>query len=177
MTLPYAMNEVGSRKKTQTVFGGLNHNPGAGDGELYAMRNLGSDYYPLLATRQRRLSLAVLEKPNGLFAWEKLAWVDGTGFYYDGALKGEVTDGEKSFGAIGGVIVIMPDKKYYDTRTDSFGSLEAEITAQGAVFRDGTLFGETAIANTLYCEGADWGGSFRAGDAVTIRGSSESGNN
>ena len=87
--------------------------------------NLCSDYHPLLATRQRRMLYKTLQAPGGLFCWDKLCWVDGTTFYYDGAAKGTVTAGQKTFTALGVYIVIFPDKAYYNTAADEFGNLEA----------------------------------------------------
>jgi hypothetical protein len=172
------------QKGKQVVFVGLNHNEGAGDGELYAMKNLCSDYYPLLATRARRMKLRQLTKGNGLFVWEKLCWVDGTDFYYDGELKGQVEDSEKSFAAINGYIIIAPDMAYYDIYNDAFGHLEAEAqpgTSGGlpdfVTFKDGTLFGEPAEANTISCDTIDWAEHFKVGDAITITGSRTEANN
>ena len=54
MKLPSIVYQDGIRKGTQVKFGGLNHNLGAGDGELWDMRNMTSDYYPLLASRGKR---------------------------------------------------------------------------------------------------------------------------
>lgn len=166
----------GIQKGKQTRFSGLNHNVGAGDGEIFRMKNMTGDYYPLLATRQKRRKYRTLEKGNGLFAWEKLCWVDGTGFYYDGELKGQVEDGKKSFAAINGYIIISPDMAYYNIFTDEFGQMAASYT--GAVtFQDGTIFGEPAEANTIKAEGVDWSGIFREGDAVSISGCSTTANN
>ena len=166
-------------KGKQTKFAGLNMGEGAGDGEICAMRNLTGDHYPLLATREKRRILGSLEKPNGLYAWNKLCWVDGTSFYYDGTVKGSVTDGRKSFAAINDLIIILPDKKVYDTVADSFGCLEAEIGADGEsiVFQDGTIYGESALANTVYSSVITWSDYFREGDAVEIAGSSIPANN
>lgn len=164
-------------KGKQTKFTGLNRGAGAGEGEICAMRNLTSDHYPLLATRERRRILTTLTKPNGLYAWEKLAWVDGTGFYYDGVLRGTVTDSRKHFAAINETILIFPDKKFYDTIEGEFGSLESEAVGLSVVFRDGTIYGEEAEANTIYCESVDWGDYFREGDAIEITGSSIEANN
>lgn len=119
-------------KGKQSRFGGLNHNEGAGDGALFQMRNLCSDYYPLIATREKRRRLRTLTNPNGLYAWEKLCWVDGTTFYYDGVAKGTVEDSRKQFAAINDIIIIMPDKKYYDVAEDKFGDLEAEVRGRDA---------------------------------------------
>lgn len=179
MRLPSAVYADSITKGKQSKFSGLNHNEGAGDGELYAMRNLCSDYYPLLATRQRRMKYRQLTKGNGLFVWEKLCWVDGTGFYYDGELKGQVEDSEKSFAAINGYIIIAPDMAYYNIFDETFGHLEAEAApgAGDVVFMDGTLFGEAASANTISCSSIDWADVFKVGDAITITGGSITANN
>lgn len=45
MKLPSMTYSNGMSSATQTSFAGLNHTPGAGDGELYHMENLtGADY-------------------------------------------------------------------------------------------------------------------------------------
>jgi len=159
----------GIKKGKQEKFKGLNHNEGAGDGELYRMKNLCSDWYPLLATRKKRRLYKKLTKGNGLFAWEKLCWVDGTTFYYDGVAKGSVTDNTKTFAAINGYIIIAPDMKYYNINNGVFGSLAAEIT-HAVTFMDGTLYGEAAEANTIKATGVTWSDYFREGDAISISG-------
>lgn len=170
MKLPESVYADGIGKGTQIRFTGLDHNPGAGDGALWDMKNLTSDCYPLMATRQKRRFYRELVKPNGLFAWDALAWVDGTKFYYGGEEKGTVTDGEKRFAAIGAYLVILPDKKYYNTVSGEFGSLESSWSGAQLTFTNGKLFGEDAEANTIRCADVAWSDYFRAGDAVTISG-------
>lgn len=185
MRLPSAAYADNITKGKQSKFSGLNHNEGAGDGELYTMRNLCSDYYPLLATRARRKKFKQLTKGNGLFVWEKLCWVDGTDFYYDGELKGTVEDSEKSFAAMNGYIIIAPDMAFYDIYNDKFGKMEADAGPgllppdgiDSVVFRDGTLFGEPASANTIFCSTISWADMFKVGDAITITGSTITANN
>jgi len=160
----------GIRQAKQTRFQGLNHNEGAGDGELFRMKNLCSDWFPLLATRPKRRLYKTLEKPNGLYAWEKLCWADGTSFYYNGVKKGDVADSRKNFAAINGYIIIAPDMKYYNIYDDSFGSLEVSTT-QDVTFKDGTLYGEAATRNTIQAAGVNWADWFRPGDAISITGS------
>lgn len=133
-------------KNRQDRFGGLNHNPGAGDGQLYEMHNLGSDYYPLLATRAKRRKYRELTKCNGIFAAEELCWVDGTEFFYGGIKKGDVEDSRKSFTAINGIVIILPDRKYYDTVEDRFGDL-------GAALNVTDLEGETVTWNQAQVDG------------------------
>ena len=160
----------GITKTTQVRFGGLNHTPGASDGEIWDMKNMTGDSFPLLAVREPRLLYKTLAQPGGIYCWNKLCWVDGTGFYYDGVLKGQVTAGLKRFAAMGPHIIIMPDKCYYNVETDTFGSLESRWSGESLIFCNGTLFGEDAEANTIRCEGVNWAEWFRDGDAVTISG-------
>ncbi len=170
MRLPRMKYSSGIRKGGQTAFGGMNHSVGAGDGELWQMRNLTSDHYPVLATRAKRLKYRELGTPGGLFSWEGLAWVDGTSFYFDGQVRGQVTQGEKTFASMGAFIVILPDKCYYNVDTGEFGSLESKWSGTGLTFADGLLYGEAAEANTIQYAGVNWSSYFRAGDAVTIAG-------
>lgn len=171
MKLPSMRYADGITKGQQVQFGGLNHNLGAGDGELWDMRNLTGDYYPLLATRPRRLLYRSMSgAPGGLFDWDGLCWVDGTGFYYGGVHKGNVTEGQKVFASLGAYIVIFPDKAWYNTLTDEFGSLEAAWSGTRLTFTNGLLFEEEAKANTVQCAGVNWADYFKPGDAVTIEG-------
>lgn len=172
MRLPGLTYADGLRKSTQVQFGGLDHRRGAGDGAIWAMENMTGDHYPLLSSRAPRTRLETLETGGGLFAWEELCWVDGTSFFYGGEERGQVTQGEKSFAALGAYIIILPDKAYYNVETEEFGSLEAEWTGESLTFTDGLLFEEEAKANTIQVEGVDWSEYFKAGDAVTIQGCS-----
>lgn len=170
MKLPSVLYADGIKKGKQVKFGGLNHNLGAGDGELWDMRNLTSDYYPLLATRAPRRLYKTLGDAGGLFCWEKLCWTDGTGFYYGGERKGTVTAGQKTFAALGAYIVIFPDKAWYNTLTGEFGSLEATWSGSSLTFTNGKLYEEDAEANCIQASGVNWEDYFKAGDAVTIEG-------
>ena len=170
MKLPSMKYADSIRKAKQVKFGGLSHFIGAEDGGIWDMQNMTSDHYPVLATRKKRYLFRTLTVPGGIYAWEKLCWVDGEKFYYDGVEKGIVTPGLKNFSSMGAYIIILPDKCYYNIDTDSFGNLEASWTGESLTFTNGLLFGEAADANTIYCEGVDWAQYFKAGDAVTISG-------
>ena len=160
----------GMSSATQTAFGGLNHTPGAGDGELYHMENLTGADYPLISSRPPRWKVRTLTQPGGLFAHTKLCWVDENGFWYDGERKGDVTAGEKQFAALGAYVLIWPDKVYYNTQTGAFGSLESTWTGTGLSFQNGTIYEKEAQANTIQVPGVNWGDYFKKGDAVTISG-------
>lgn len=124
MKLPAMVYSDGIRKHKQVKFGGLNHARGAEDGELYDMRNLCSDDYPLLSVRPKRHLIGKVEKPNGLFYWKGLMWVDGTDLYFEGKVVGQVADSKKTFGALGPYIVIMPDKVCYHVEEQAMMPME-----------------------------------------------------
>lgn len=54
MKLPEVPYADGIGKRGQLQFYGLDHNLGAGDGGLWDMQDLTSDYYPVLSTRAKR---------------------------------------------------------------------------------------------------------------------------
>lgn len=168
MKLPMMSDKAIMRPTVMTSFGGINHNLNAGDGELYDMRNLSSREYPLLTPRKKRGVVRSVAKPNGLDALDKPWWVDGGGFYYDGEKKGVVTDTKKQFAAMGSLVLIFPDKAYYDTEKDEFGKLEVEDKYIGVQFLNGTFEEVPAYANTIYKSGAAW--TYQPGDAISISG-------
>lgn len=170
MKLPSMKYADNIQKTKQVRFGGLSHYVGAEDGGIWDMQNMTSDDLPVLSTRRKRYLLRTLAEPGGIFASEKLCWVDGDGFYYDGVRKGTVTPGQKTFASMGAYIVILPDKRFYNTRTDEFGSMEAEWSGTSLTFTNGVLYEVQADANTIFCQGVDFSKYFKAGDAVTISG-------
>lgn len=170
MRLPSMKYADNIRKAKQVKFGGLSHYIGAEDGGIWDMQNMTSDHYPVLATREKRYLYRILTEPGGIYVWDKLCWVDGDKFYYDGVEKGSVTPGMKTFSSMGPYIIILPDKCYYNIDTDVFGNLEAAWSGDSLTFTNGLLYEEAAEANTIYCQGVDWAQFFKAGDAVTISG-------
>ncbi len=125
MRLPF-MNSTGAKNKRQIIdFRGINYSPVGGEGELEESYNLSSEHYPWVSQRAGRKTEAVYLSPTGLYARGKLCVVDGEDFRYGGEIVGKVERGEKHFATINTKIVIFPDKKFYDTHTGEFGSLEA----------------------------------------------------
>lgn len=163
--LPSMVQSDGIGKSTQNTFGGYNHTEGACDGEIFDMKNLTGDLYPVLAPRTPRYLLRTLQKPNGMFARDGLFWVDGTNLYYEGTLVGQVEDSVKTFVGIGDYVVIMPDKKYYNINTAEFGNIEKKWLGN-VKFSDGTIWGEPAEGCTILSQ--DMPFPFKAGDAVQI---------
>ena len=170
MLLPEMKYADGIAKSKQVKFGGLNRTASAGDGELADMKNMTSDHSPVLAVREKRHLLKTLALPGGIYCWDKLCWVDGTTFFYDGEAKGQVSEGEKSFASLGKWIVILPDQCCYNVSTGEFKSLGAAWYGSSLTFGNGLRYGETATANAISCTGVSWDDYFNAGDAVEISG-------
>lgn len=169
MSLPYMSDKSIMRPTVRTQFGGLNNNLSARDGEIVWMENMSSREFPLLTPRGKRAWVQTISDPWGIGARDELYWVDGTGFYYNGVLKGSVAASMKQFAAMGNMILIFPDKKYYDIDSGTFGNLAAGVSGlTGVQFQNGTYAGVPAEANTIYKAGAAW--EFAAGDAIAISG-------
>ena len=166
--LPEATVSVEPVRRQVIEFKGYSNAPMIEDGEMREMRNLSSDLYPVLSQRKPRgLYSDKITMPHNILAWkEKLAYVDGRTFYYDGERKGSLeSEGEKILAPINNKICIWPDKICYNLLTDKMEPL-------GASFETGTLDTGAYIGvthNTLTIPGADFTG-FAAEDTVILSG-------
>jgi hypothetical protein len=114
-------------------FLGLNRLPITKKGELSAITNMSTKYVGCLCQRPPREVVHTLTNGKALASTSnhKLCWVDGTNFVYDGTTKGTVSAGAKSMIDFEGVILIFPDKKYYDYTSDTFGNIGSGSPADG----------------------------------------------
>lgn len=167
--LPALRYADGITSRKQVKFGGYHHAKSAANGEIYDMKNLSSDLYPMLSTRPARYICRTLQKPNGIWGHDGLYTVDGTSFYDGQTKKGTVTDSRKRFADLGPYLIILPDKAFYHRQSGEFGSLESSFSG-ACVIKDGTYAGISAKANTITASGTDFSTLFRAGDAVNISG-------
>lgn len=126
-------------QETQEVFAGYNHNIRINEGEFYDMRNLTSDHSPVMAPRKARGLYAKDANVQGLIAKDSLCYVDGrdfviNGYHIDMGLSTESEDCPKQLISMGAYVIIMPDKKYFNTAdfTD-YGAIEAEVTTAAPV--------------------------------------------
>lgn len=127
------LNEIKQTVSGVTRFTGLDHRLKVRETGFYDMRNMSGEKLPVMTTRKKRTYLRTLLEPNGLFAHDKLCWVDGTDFYYDGEKVGAVTDSEKQIVRMGAYVLIWPDAVYYNTHTREFGKLGARIVTEETV--------------------------------------------
>lgn len=137
MRLPL-LNELPTTRQTIEVFGGYNHNLRIGEGEFYDMKNLTSTDYPVLSPRTQRGIYASPNNPQGMIEKETLCYVDGTEFVInddtriDLGLSTKEEDCPKSLVSMGAYVIIMPDKKYINTKDYSDrGDIEETLETSG----------------------------------------------
>ena len=146
-----------SNRNMVDTFKGYNHNLRIGQGEFFDMKNMTSDYYPLISPRGKRGVYAGTENPQGLIAKDNLCYVDGRNFVINGypvdmGLSTAADDCPKQLISMGAYVIIMPDKKYINTLdlTD-FGNMEASfVTSSDVTFSlcsvDGDNYGATIVS-------------------------------
>lgn len=145
MILPY-LSPISRTRSVLYQFGGYCHTRTCSDGQFYEMQNLSAREVPLLCPRRQRGKIRQFSSPKGIFGRDKLCWVDGTDFYYNGFRVGTVSNTEKQFVGMGAYLLIWPDKKYYNIQTGEFGDLGASFTTAGSTVgftlskADGTVY-------------------------------------
>ena len=137
MKYPTLYTKENSRQMVDT-FKGYNHNMRISDGEFFDMKNLTSDYYPVLSPRGKRGVYASPENPQGLIAKDALCYVDGRHFVInqrstDMGLSTREEDCPKQLISMGAYVIIMPDKKWINTMPQKdndyqHGNIEASFT-------------------------------------------------
>ena len=121
------LSEQKTSRQMVDVFKGYNHNLRINDGEFFDMKNMTSDYYPVLSPRGKRGVYATPNNPQALIAKDSLCYVDGRNFVInEHTVDMGLNDEPKHLVSMGAYVIIMPDKKYINTKdlTD-FGNIEA----------------------------------------------------
>lgn len=134
MNYPTIPTRVASRQMVDT-FRGYNHNLKLSDGEFFNMKNMTSDFYPVLSPREKRGLWATKPNITGMIGKEKLCYTEGSEFVigedrYEMGLSAE----EKQLTSMGAYVIIMPDRKYINTaQPEDRGSIENTVTTSGEV--------------------------------------------
>lgn len=116
-SLPMQTEPSKSELVTSTFYG-LNHTRKIGDGEAWDMKNMTSDYFPLLSPRKARAKLTNtgITSCQGILAKDKLAYISNNYLYYDGVQTPlQVSDGQKLLVSMGAYILVFPDVAFYNT--------------------------------------------------------------
>lgn len=113
-----SINVIESERTLTESFTGLDLRPRTAAGAFSDMRNMSGDPYPLISSRKRRGLVRTLEKPRGMLAMGKIAYIDGATLYYDGVATpinnlSDVTP--KRMVAMGAYLIVFPDGAYYNT--------------------------------------------------------------
>ena len=131
------LNPKQKSRQMSDAFHGYNHNLRINESEFYDMQNMTSDFYPVLSPRRQRGVYETpfpLESPNGLIAKDALCYVDGSYFVMNQyRFDMGLSDGPKQLISMGANVIIMPDKKYFNTQKMTYGDLEAHVTTAGVV--------------------------------------------
>ena len=135
MYLP-ELKPIPAAAQTLDVFLGLNHNLRLRQGEFYDMENLTGDLFPVLSPRKPR---GLVRENCRITAMQER---DGLAYVEDGVLyiNGKATDlalsqeGPKQLVSMGAYLIVLPDKKYYNTANPlDCGSMEAVTETKGPV--------------------------------------------
>ena len=136
------LNVKQKSRQMADAFLGYNHNLRIGDSEFYDMKNMTSDYYPVLAPRGARGVYAASGKVSGLIAKDNLCYVDGTAFVIgedriEMGLSTAAADCPKNLISMGANVIIMPDRKYINTIKNGnlydHGDIDATFTTTSDV--------------------------------------------
>ena len=132
MQYPY-LDEVTRYREMTNAFGGYNHQLSCSEGQFFDMKNMTSQYYPILSPRNPRGIVKQFKNPQGILDKEELMWIDDGKLYKNGVevtLKGVTLSktGEKTMAKMGAYVIIMPDKVWYNASTGECGYMEATCT-------------------------------------------------
>ena len=120
------LRAIESSRQMVDAFKGYNHNLRIGDGEFFDMKNMTSDYYPVLSPRGKRGVYASPNSPNGLISKDALCYVDGTKFFINQTeIDMRLNDEPKQLISMGAYVIIWPDKKWVNTADHTHGNIEA----------------------------------------------------
>lgn len=154
MKLPALPQKSVSREMVDT-FRGYNHNLRISDGEFFDMRNLTSDYYPVLSPRGRRGVYVKTSSPQGLIAKNEVCYVDGSDFVIGSnrvsmGLSVQESMCPKQLISMGAYVIIMPDKMYINTSDPTdLGNIEAHFSSdEDVIFQMCTSDGTAMSAYT-----------------------------
>lgn len=126
MYLP-ELNEIPSKVMELNEFRGINDTFFIPEGCFKDMKNMSSDYYPVMGPRKQRDIYKVDGKVNGAVTLNGDVYMAvETGLYKNGVQVEEIVleDSKKKIAALGAYIVILPDKILYNTEEGTTEKLD-----------------------------------------------------
>ena len=122
------LNEISQYREMTTVFGGYNHQLSCQEGQFFDMKNITSQFFPILSPRNYRGIVKHFNNPQGILDKEDVLWIDSQKLYINGKEKilkdVSLTEGQKTLAKMGAFVIIMPDKVWYNVDKDECGYME-----------------------------------------------------
>ena len=123
------LQEVTRYREMTNAFGGYNHQLSCQEGQFFDMKNITSQYFPILSPRQNRGIVKNFTNPQGILDKEDLMWIENEKLYLNGEEKdlGDVTlspESPKTLAKMGAFVIIMPDKIWYNVDKGESGYME-----------------------------------------------------
>jgi hypothetical protein len=140
MNRPKARYSKFKSKVDTFSFEGFNNTENHKENQLLDMKNISSNKFPFVTNRPSREIVETLTSGKYLFASDKLCWVDGVNFYYDGVSKGVLTADPTSIVEMNDFIIFFPSEQYYDKVGDAFGSFTSGYIINYAAVNDNRMF-------------------------------------
>ena len=140
------LRELETSREMIDVFKGYNHNLRIGSGEFYDMKNLSSQYYPVLSPRPQRglYYTHPTNVPHGLISKDSLGWFEDDEFKlnkydYTTGLKlttGSIDPAKTTVVSMGAYVIVITrdangnpvDKKWTNTENGEFGDIDYTFT-------------------------------------------------
>lgn len=154
------MSDVTRTREMTSVFGGYNHKLSCQDGQFYDMRNMTSEYFPILSPRNRRGIVKKLTDPQGILDKEDLMWVDAGKLYSNGkevsmtnvTISSDPTMCPKTMAKMGAYVVIFPDKIWLNVDNGEHGYMEEKVNITSGKTVSFTLCNNDGTAITWHDE-------------------------
>lgn len=140
------LRELETSREMIDAFKGYNHNLRIGSGEFYDMKNLSSQYYPVLSPRSHRglYYEHEINVPHGLISKDSLGWFEDDEFKlnkydYTTGLKlttGSIDPTKTTVVSMGAYVIVITrdangnpvDKKWINTENSEFGDIDYTFT-------------------------------------------------
>ena len=127
------LQEIAQFRDMTTAFGGYNHQLSCQEGQFYDMKNITTQYFPMLSPRPNRGIVKTFVNPQGILDKEDLLWIDNQKLYINGeekTLEGVEISSEspKTLAKMGAFVIIMPDRIWYNVDKNECGYMEKRKT-------------------------------------------------
>ena len=123
------LQEVAQYRDMTSTFGGYNHQLSCQEGQFFDMKNMTTQYFPILSPRQNRGIVKSFINPQGILDKEEILWIDNQKLYINGVekeLDGVTISSEspKTLAKMGAYVIIMPDRIWYNVDKGECGYME-----------------------------------------------------